>query len=94
MPEISTLSVISAAIVGFTRPSRLKHVFHDLPHIVSRNVYYFVNLFSYIVFFHGKRFPLCFHDGVSMMVFPMDVFIHDAFIDDVFLFVTLFIHNV
>lgn len=31
---------------------------------------------------------------VSMMVFPMDVFIHDAFIDDVFLFVTLFIHNV
>lgn len=75
MPEISTLSVISAAIVSFTRPSRLKHVFHDLPHIVSRNVYHFVNLFSYIAFFHGKRFPFCFqwmclfttYDGVLKM---------------------------
>ncbi|MBG0752844.1 hypothetical protein Q7O_002296 [Pectobacterium carotovorum subsp. carotovorum PCCS1] len=31
---------------------------------------------------------------VSIEVFPMDVFIHDAFIDAVFLFITLFIHNV
>ncbi len=33
MPEISTLSVISAAIVGFTCFSRLKYVLHDLSHI-------------------------------------------------------------